>query len=166
MIDPVQLRSQVIRPVLQGLDLWTPAAEQLVLLTAAQESRLTYIKQLGTGPALGLWQIEPATHADLWTNWLQHRPLLANRVLAITRVRTPDASSWQVDPVNLQWSLAYGAAICRLIYRRRPEPMPAHGDLPGMAAYWKKWFNTPKGAGTVTQFLARAGQLPAEAMQA
>ena len=55
------LRVEVIRPALRALDLWSPAAEDLVLGTAAQESGLAYLRQIGGGPALGLWQIEPAT---------------------------------------------------------------------------------------------------------
>lgn len=64
MIDPRQLRDLIVRPVPEQLDLYSPAAEQLVMGTAAQESRLVYIRQhLGEdkhGRGRGLWQIEPA----------------------------------------------------------------------------------------------------------
>lgn len=52
----------VVRPVLRVMSAWSQPAEDLVMGTAAQESRLTYLRQLGGGPALGLWQMEPATH--------------------------------------------------------------------------------------------------------
>ena len=60
----------VIRPALTKINLWSRSAEELVLGTAIVESGLTYLKQRGEGPALGLWQIEPATHEDLYTNFL------------------------------------------------------------------------------------------------
>jgi len=34
------------------------------------------------------------------------------------------------------------------------EPIPAAGDIPAMAAYWKTHYNTPGGAGTAAQFIA------------
>lgn len=153
MIDPKQLRDHVVRPTLQALDMWSPAAEALVLGTAAQESRLTYLHQLG-GPALGLWQIERATHQDVWTNYLRPRASLAKRVLDVSMLRTRDASPFEVPDEPLIWNLVYGAAICRLIYRRVKYPLPDAKDWPGLGAYWKASFNTPKGAGTAEQFVA------------
>ena len=58
-LDASHLREVVIKPALPEIELWSPAAEELVLGTAIVESRLSFIKQLGSGPALGLWQIEP-----------------------------------------------------------------------------------------------------------
>jgi hypothetical protein len=139
--------------------MWTKAAEQLVMITAMQESRLVFLKQLN-GPALGLWQIEPVTHQDLWTTWIRHRPQVARQVLMVTGVRTSDAAVWDVPDSFLYTNLAYGAAICRLLYRRHKEPLPAADDVAGLAAYWKQHYNTPLGAGTVEQFAASANKLP------
>ena len=36
----------------------------------------------------------------------------------------------------------------------RPEPLPEAQDVEGLAEYWKQHFNTPRGAGTVTRFVA------------
>jgi hypothetical protein len=33
-------------------------------------------------------------------------------------------------------------------------PIPERGDIPGMAAYWKKYYNTEQGAGSPAQFVA------------
>ena len=55
-----QTLALVIRPALKKLRLWSPSAEELVFGTAIVESGLTYLKQHGDGPALGLWQVEPA----------------------------------------------------------------------------------------------------------
>ena len=47
--------------------------------------------------------------------------------------------------------------MARLVYRRRPEPLPPASDIPALAAYWKAHFNTVAGKGTATKFIKRAG---------
>jgi len=59
VIDREQFIDLIIEPTLEELGMFSAAASELVLGTAIQESRLTYIKQLGTGPALGVCQMEP-----------------------------------------------------------------------------------------------------------
>ena len=50
-LDAKQLRELVIRPALLEIELCSEAAEQPVFGTAIVESRLSFIKQFGTGPA-------------------------------------------------------------------------------------------------------------------
>ena len=109
-----QIRSLVIRPALSKINLWSPSAEELVLGTAIVESGLTYIRQWGDGPALGLWQVEPSTQNDLYTNFLQYRPELGS---ALIELRAPNLSMDE----NLATNLMYGAAVCRLCYYRKPK---------------------------------------------
>lgn len=81
MIQPDHLLQDVIRPALAVIGLQSVAAEQLLLGTAAAESRLgTYLHQQGNGPALSPWQIEPATHEDVWRNVLAFKPGLRGLV--------------------------------------------------------------------------------------
>ena len=141
-----QIRSLVIRPALTKINLWSRSAEELVLGTAIVEGGLTYLKQHGEGPALGLWQVEPATHDDLYTNYVHYRPDLG---MALAELRAAGAS---MDD-NLAANLLYGAAVCRLICYRRPEPLPEAGDIEGQAAFWKQHYNTPFGAGTVSKYV-------------
>ena len=47
-----QIRSLVIRPALEKLNLWSLSAEELVLGTAIVESGLTYLRQHNDGPAV------------------------------------------------------------------------------------------------------------------
>ncbi|MEE8501003.1 MAG: hypothetical protein V3S27_10560 [Kiloniellales bacterium] len=149
MLDPGQFRRLVVRPALQAIGLCSPAAERLLLGTALTESGLTWLAQKGGGPALGIFQIEPATHADVWTNYLAYRENLASRVASL--------ASEQPRLGQLVWNLAYATAIARLIYYRRPEPLPAAADLAGLARYWKAHFNSALGAGSAEDFLTRAG---------
>lgn len=145
MIDPVQFRELVVRPTLDSLGLWSPSAEALVLGTAIHESRLTYLRQNGGGPALGLYQIEPATHADLYRNYLDLRPEFKERARRWL-------ASWPDPHSQLATNLAYATAICRLLYHRVPALLPAAGDIDALAAYWKAHYNTPAGKGTAAEW--------------
>ena len=78
MIDKAQLTDYIIKPTLLQIGLFNHTAVNLLLGTCAQESRMgTYVHQLGNGPALGIYQIEPATHNDIWANFLKYKPALA-----------------------------------------------------------------------------------------
>lgn len=171
MISPAVLREHIIRPALRHLTLWSEGAEDLLLGTAAVESRCgRYLRQLGGGPALGIWQVEPRTHTDLWDNYLRHRKPLADFVRALADEQylngyldqPVDAEALVGLPVpgygepgfedacRSHW---YAAAVARLCYRRAPEPIPPAGDWMGMAALWKLRYNTPLGRGTPEKFM-------------
>lgn len=148
-----QVRIHVIRPTLQQLALWSPAAENLVCGTAAHESGgFRYIDQVTgpdderLGPAFGLYQIEPATHDDLVETFVKWRPAIASGLEALAAL-APSRHR------QLATNLCYATAICRLIYYRRPEALPAADDLPGLAAFWKRFYNTALGKGTEAQFI-------------
>ncbi|HAT49008.1 MAG: hypothetical protein HQL07_03970 [Nitrospirae bacterium] len=144
-LDPYQLRNLIICPTLQRLDLWSEAAEELVLGIAIQESDLRYLQQVGGGPARGLWQMEKATHDDIWENFLKSRIKLGMKVLG------PYS---RYDHHRLMWDLAYACAMCRIHLLRCPNILPFPGDIKAQAEYWKKWYNTPLGKGTVEQYLS------------
>ncbi len=148
MINIPQFRELVIRPALEVVNGYSEAAEELVLGTAIQESRLQYLKQLGGGPALGVFQMEPATHDDIWNNYLAYRQELADLVQMLA---APNGGNHPTAN-ELIGNLWYAAAMCRVHYRRVPEPLPDAGDVPGMAAYWKEHYNTFEGAGTEEEY--------------
>ena len=144
-----ELRLRAVRPALQRLGMWSPVAEELCLGTAAHESGgFLHRDQVGGGPALGLWQIEPATHDDLYINFLDYR--LELRAKLISLKDAPDA-----DPYDeLHDNDLYAAGVCRLIYKRHPAPMPNDlADIAALGAYYKLAFNTVLGKATVQQFL-------------
>jgi hypothetical protein len=142
----------VIRPALEKLSLWSLNAEELVLGTAIVESGLTYLRQHGDGPALGLWQVEPSTQNDLYVNFLNFRPELSFK---LTELRS---SGLSLDE-NLATNLMYGAAVCRLCYYRKPDALPEAGDIEAQATFWKQHYNTPLGKGTVTKYVYKVGQI-------
>lgn len=142
------LRRRVIRPACDHLGLWSQAAENLLWGTANYESELLFLEQQGGGPALGLWQIEPATRRDLYDRWLTRRPHLREKLRALVApVPKPEK--------QLATNLMYACAVARLIYYRRPEPLPHADDIEGLAAYWKQWYNTPAGAGSAARWVLK-----------
>lgn len=150
MLSTAHLREHVIRPVLERLGLHSESAESLLVGTALAESRLTYLVQLGNGPARGLWQMEPATHTDIHINYLMHRPQARQKVLGFAR-----RSAMSIEDLagELVGNLNYACAMARYHYLRVPEALPADGDLLALANYWKSHYNTHLGAGTVEHFV-------------
>lgn len=134
-----QLRT-LIRSVLGKVGLYSEAAEELLLLTAAVESHLgKYIYQIG-GPARGIFQMEPATEHDIWENFLAYRPKLADDVRRLMCSGTCD---------DLAHNLEYQVAMARIHYLRVPETLPIPAEIRSMARYWKLYYNTTLGKGTV-----------------
>jgi len=145
-LDKNQLKD-LIEKVLNFLDMHSDAAVNLLLGTAAQESHLgTYIKQIGNGPALGIFQMEPATEKDIWDSYLKYRFEIADKIFDISGVEEP-------SPLHLQGNLIYQIVMARLHYRRKRDPLPSAGDELGLAAYWKNHYNTSKGKGTIEEFV-------------
>ena len=142
------LAGLVIEPVLRHLKLAGPAAVELVLGTALAENyrdRPVSLDQDG-GPALGLWQMEPATFDDIHINFLQYRSPLDDAVSEI-------AGSWPADARALCGNLYLSAAMCRIHYLRVAAALPAAGDTRAQAGYWKKHYNTHKGGGAASHYV-------------
>lgn len=150
-IDVRQVVAKVIRPALRtlGPGFATEAAEHLLLGTAAVESDFRALAQYGGGPAVGLWQMEPATYRDLWKSFLEHRPSLRLAVLSFGSRAAGDPPPAE----EMTWNFRLAAAMCRVHYFRFPDPLPAARDVKGMAALWKLRYNTPLGAGREDDFL-------------
>ncbi len=145
MLDPRQFTKHIIRPALKAIDLHSVAAEELLLGTAIQESRLTYLVQIGGGPALGVFQMEPATHDDIQGNYLAYRQDLTDKVAASCGV---------YKSREMVWNLKYAAVMCRIHYYRVPAALPEAGNVSRQAEYWKKHYNTVAGAGTEQEYMA------------
>jgi len=54
---------------------------------------------------------------------------------------------------NLIGNLYYQCAIARCKYLMIPEPLPAANDIEGLAKYWKKYYNSEQGKGTIEHFV-------------
>ena len=146
----------LIQEKLKAVGLWSPPAEELVYLTGLTESGYDYIRQLGDGPAVSFFQVEPATAHDICVNYLKYRGNRRKNFCKATKL-PEDAvmTSYKQYWADLLWyNIAAGILFCRLKYYRVPEPIPE--DLEGMAAYWKEHYNTVGGKGSVKHFLESA----------
>ena len=147
-----QFRDLIVRPTLAALNLPYPdRAEAILVATAAHESAgCRYIKQVGGGPALSFYQIEPATGSDVIDRWLPRQSRALRELVAIvTEFRAGDDLKGR-----LLCDMRFATVVARLIYWRAPEALPKADDVPGMAKLWKLRWNTPLGAGTEQQFIA------------
>ena len=161
-INELQLRSLVIKPTLESMPYpyddqeestsYSEVAEDLITGTIAHESLGGhYVKQVGSGPALGIIQMEPVTFWD-------HMQFL--------RVRARNSMIWsqmhdvvigysfeehKIKPEDLLQSLPLNIVMARLHYlTRAPEPLPDPlNDHPtkkdyinSLADYWLRFYNT------------------------
>lgn len=159
-VNVPQFARFVVRPTLQSLGLDSLAARRLVVGTMLAESLGSFLDQIvgpddtTLGPAVGLYQIEMATYNDLYKNFLSNQKRLAV-YFALQKL----LAAVPEPPYQLVTNLSYATAICRLIYYRRPEPLPDAHNLFSIASYWKKFYNTPVGAGTVNGFMEKAAEV-------
>lgn len=145
-IFSVDIAKYVIRPTLKMCDLYSVAAEQLLLGTAAVESDMgTYLHQKG-GPALGIYQMEPDTHNDIYLNYLNFRPELKKAILLACEYSDRPSHS------ALMNNLAYATVMARVKYMRVLQKLPDNNDVEGLADYWKAYYNTSKGKGASSHF--------------
>jgi hypothetical protein len=147
-MDPDQLEFIIIK-VLRKINLYSAEAVDLLMLTAAQESHCgKYIYQLGRGPARGIFQMEPRTLDDLYFNFLSFRRDLAEK-LDMFRASYPE--------LDLEANIAFQIVAARLYYYRFPAIIPkwewfkAEAYINALAQYWKKYWNTYAGAGSVKE---------------
>lgn len=169
-MKPAILLETVIRPTLRVLAQFnarmaSPASEILLLGTIAQESDFCkYNTQVGGGPALGIPQVEPKTHTDLWVNFILLRPQLGRLIdthlsLMPTLPHTKNGHTMQYLTgeefhSQLVWNWRYAIAMARIKYWRSPDPMPSAEDLPGLARYWNDVYNGNPTKGTDAEWLA------------
>ncbi len=146
--DKHQFRDFVDR-TLKAVELHSEAATDLLLKTAAHESKFgTYLRQV-QGPALGIFQIEPDTEKDIWLNYLRFNSELTEKIKKFTGIDGPNHSALEGD-------LRYQVIMARLVYRRIKFPLPSPIDILGQAKYWKRHYNTMRGAGNEIDFVKAA----------
>ena len=148
MIEANQLRELIVEVLDTCPDqrLNTPAAVELLMLTAATESHLgTYIRQI-KGPARGIFQMEPATEKDIYENYLRF-PRQLQLLLWVEEFKGTRG-------IDLKANLAYQIAMARVHYWRSPMKMPLEDDAVGLANKWKQVYNTELGRGTIGKALA------------
>lgn len=142
--DPKQFRS-IVRSILEEFKLWTPVAEELLLGTCAKESLFgMYFEQVGGGPALGPFQMEPATFRYLRLRFALRFPSIVTR-----------------DPGELRTDLRLAILFARLKYLSIPAKLPdlenpdrpTDADVLRLGVYWDRYYNGNPNHGTPEEFL-------------
>ena len=146
-----QLYDYIIKPTHEymGGNYESKNANFLSLCTAAIESKCGYyIKQVG-GPALGIWQMEPATYRDIWYNC---DALGTNEFgkLMISMSNRDDGIDKRM--MSLVSNPMYACAMARLKYAMDPKPLPDYNNIRQVYDYYKRIYNTPLGASTYAKF--------------
>lgn len=134
---PVSIVRSVVRASSMAIGVWHPAAEELLLMIAAHESHMgKYLRQVGGGPALGIFQMEPATYQDCLSIVVPRRPYWRTQLVQL-------AGGKDLGPELLVREHAFAAAMARLQLWRHKEALPAADDLQALGAYAKRYWNGP-----------------------
>ena len=137
---------EIIDWSLKEMGLHSEDAVDLVYKTGNAETGYRHLKQMGGGPAIGFWQVEPATLIDIMNNYVKYRPELEKRLKSL-------GFSESDMETRVMSNIALQAVFCRLKYKRDKYALPESNDLKGQAEYWKRVYNTHLGKGTIKHFM-------------
>lgn len=139
MFKHKQLRQYIINPILDKFTLYSKFAEELLIFTCAAESQGgTYLAQV-KGPALGIYQMEPNTHTDIWENFLRYRSTRIQQLALNMNIPMMPESG------RLIYDLHYATIMARFHYLRVSERFPEEINEETLWHYYKAHYNTPKG---------------------
>lgn len=143
--DPKQFR-HILQEALSLSGWYSRDLEEILFAIAAHESTLgKYLMQVG-GPARGAFGMEPSTMEWLWDKYIPRRPNFRAVIAIVSGVS--GASEW-----HLTVNLAYQICMARINLARFSAPLPPYLDLPAIAKYWKRYWNTYAGKGTEEKFI-------------
>jgi len=144
MINPTQLRDLISRVLQEIPNGYSDDAVELLMMIAAHESKLgVHIRQVN-GPALGIFQIEPATHDDTWENG-DSCELNASLL----------GYDWECEHTSdkLEWDIRYQIFMARQRLFMKPEAIPSKSTPKDMARYCKEHWNTVLGKASASDYL-------------
>ena len=136
----------IVDLTLQKMDMKSQDAIAMIMRTGMAETGFRHLKQMGSGPALGFFQVEPKTIMDTMDNYVKYRPKIGD-CLSELGFDKRDVSYRVMSNIALQ------VAFCRLKYRRDKFAIPPANEIEEQAKYWKRVYNTRLGKGTVEHFL-------------
>lgn len=129
---------QVIADTLLMYGLHSPEAVALLLGTAAVESDFgTFLRQKH-GPAMGAFQMEPATFFDIRDRRFMQYPVLVHCI-----------------PEKMIVNLQLATLMARLKYKDAPPALPPANDIEEQGRYWKKWYNSKLGKGQPEDYVVK-----------
>lgn len=149
MFNVSQFEEFILTPTLSLLQKYSRDAVELLIFTCAAESNGgTFIRQI-EGPALGIYQMEPATHQDIFINYIHKNSSLMS-ILGLNF-----QCNGFIDAERMVYDIRYATVMARLHYSRFPEPLPNKNNIEGMFKYYKKYFNSPLGKSTKAESIKK-----------
>lgn len=129
-----ELLELIIRPTLHRLGVCAPAAEKLLLGTAAVQSNLGFFLKSHQG--IGMFGIDTKRHQDIWDKFLAFDEDLASEIRGFASqhefLKAPHA--------ELACNLRYATAIAWMIYKEANIDLGALKTDQDLAECWYKVF--------------------------
>lgn len=129
----------IIQPTLHYLNMYSLAAEKLLIGTAAQHSSLN---PMLVASGFGVYQITGDQHRRVWDHYLAFRPDLASKVRGLASqhcfLEAPDR--------ELISNLAYGTAIAWALFLMSELPLPHEEDEQGLIRCWREVYGSEFGS--------------------
>lgn len=147
------------------------AVARLLMGTAASESLLVHRRQIGFSldridGAWGLWQTEQHAMGDNVRYLMRRSDVLSN---ASRFLFSDEGELRAILSMGTQGMLKlihdddrFACLMARIHYLRVSESIPE--DLRGQAGYWKSYYNTRLGKGTVDGYMSKFNELVAPAL--
>jgi hypothetical protein len=147
-IEVKQLISEACAQLNYGKTVFdAPEAIELLLGTWAIESNGgKYLRQLGNGPALSAWQIEPLTFRDTIIRCWPNQRYILNLNAGVEHISITDFP-------KIEFNHKLACQVARLKYFLCPGAIPL--NMTGQAQYYKKYYNTPLGKATVEKYIEK-----------
>lgn len=136
-------------------------ALMMVFRTGLVESNYEHLRQkIGRGDRIGIarsfFQIEPWVARSIINDYIKYRKSIRRdleKVCMCDLSRMDDKSEDDFLALQLSGNILFGIALCRLKYRPVPKAIPKASDVNKQAGYWKKYYNTAGGKGSVEKFI-------------
>ena len=126
-----ELRNHVIKPALEYLGADSKDAEALLLSFALLAARYR-----SDDDRLGIYQISPLQHRQIWDDYLAFHPDLASEIRALASQR------WFLENPEreLITNLAYATAIAWMLFSISGQTLPEAGDVNAQVQVWLRIF--------------------------
>ena len=130
------------------------AARALLFGTAYVESGFFPRFQDSGGDAIGLFQIEYGTFRDLWS-----RGIKTNHPKIWEAIKLRYGTNGKITFEDLQTNDVLCAIFARMKYASLKMPIPPASDLNAQAEYYKEFYNTHRGKGSVEGYVRKVSDL-------
>ena len=150
MLNPYQFVNLILEPSLRACNLYSIDAMYLMTCTALVESKLTHLKQLPEGLAVGLLPIEPEDYK------LIYKYLTAEQMLRSTILIYCERSYLPANFSNVMSDLALNVLLARVKYLMSKEVIPSYKDSHAQAQYYHKYYNYNKDCSKIDEFIKQA----------